>query len=427
MPLKLDDRVFPNLYGQFGVDIKSSIDRGDYSDISNIISKGRKQIIDDVKSSGLRGRGGAGFATGLKWSFVPDPEKSNKNHYLVVNADESEPGTCKDREILRHEPHKLIEGIVVASYAIGAKVCYVYIRGEYYNEAVVLQEAIEEAYAQKKIGKNACDSGHDIDVYIHRGAGAYICGEETAMLESIEGNKGQPRLKPPFPALVGLYGSPTVINNVESIAAVPTILRRGAEWYKNFGRENNYGTKLYCISGHVNKPCVVEEEMGIPMKTLINEYAGGVIGGWENLLAVIPGGSSCPLLPASLCQDVKMDYDDLRRAGSSLGTGGAIVMAKEVNGKKTDIVKCISRITDFYKHESCGQCTPCREGVSWLSKMMHRFVEGDYHASEIDKIIALTKQIEGHTICAFGDAASWPIQALVKHFKPEMIERAKRK
>lgn len=421
--LKQEDRIFQNLYGFEPIDIQSCIKRDDYKDIANFIGKGRKQIIDDVKASGLRGRGGAGFPTGLKWSFVPDPEKSGKPHYLVVNADESEPGTCKDREILRHEPHKLLEGIVVASYAIGARVCYIYIRGEYYNEAVVVQNAIDEAYKLGKLGKNACDSGHDIDVYIHRGAGAYICGEETAMLESIEGNKGQPRLKPPFPALVGLYGCPTVINNVESIAVVPTIFRRGIEWYKSFGRENNYGTKLYCISGHVNDPCVVEEKMSIPMKTLIEEYAGGVIGGWDNLLAIIPGGSSCPLLPAHLCTDALMDYDDLRTRGSSLGTGGAIVMAKEVNGRKTDIIKCIARISHFYKHESCGQCTPCREGVSWLSQMMDRFVDGNCKKEEIDKLLSLTKQIEGHTICAFGDAAAWPIQGLIKHFRHEIETR----
>jgi NADH-quinone oxidoreductase subunit F len=245
------------------------------------------------------------------------------------------------------------------------------------------------------------------------------------MLESLEGNKGQPRLKTPFPALVGLYGCPTVINNVESIAVVPTILRRGADWFKSFGSENNYGTKLYCLSGHINKPCVVEEKMGIPLRDLIDHYGGGVIGGWDNLLAVIPGGSSCPLIPASLCDDAKMDFDSMRKIGTSLGTGGAIVMAREVRGVKTDIIKCIARITKFYKHESCGQCTPCREGVSWLSKIMDRMVTGDFIREEIDQLLALTKKIEGHTICAFGDAAAWPIQGLIKHFRSELESRAK--
>lgn len=424
--LKQEDRIFQNLYGYEPVNIENAIKRGDFAGVKEVILKGRKEIVESIKASGLRGRGGAGFSTGLKWSFVPDPEKSGKPHYLVVNADESEPGTCKDREILRHEPYKLLEGIVIASYAIGAKTCYVYIRGEYYNEALVLENAIKEAYQKGKLGKNACDSGWDVDVFVHRGAGAYICGEETAMLESIEGKKGQPRLKPPFPAICGLYGCPTVVNNVESIAVVGTIFKRGIEWFKSFGAENNAGTKVFAISGHVNEPCVVEESMSIPFKTLIEEYAGGIIGGWENLLAIIPGGSSCPLIPASLCQDLLMDYDSTRKAGSSFGTGGIIVMAKEVNGVKTDIVKAIARISKFYKHETCGQCTPCREGVPWISKIMDRMVKGDYKKHEIDDLFNLTKQIEGHTICAFGDAAAWPIQGLIRHFRPELEARAKK-
>jgi NADH-quinone oxidoreductase subunit F len=423
--LRKEDRIFQNLYGMEEVSLKSAVNRGDFTGISEMIAKGRKQIVEDVKLSGLRGRGGAGFATGLKWSFVPDPEKSGKPHYLVVNADESEPGTCKDREILRHEPYKLLEGIVVASYAIGAKTCYIYIRGEYYNEALVMQKAIDECYSDGKLGKNACGSGWDIDVFIHRGAGAYICGEETAMLESIEGKKGQPRLKPPFPALVGLYGCPTVVNNVESIAVVPTIMRRTPSWFKSFGAENNAGTKIFGISGHVVTPCVIEEAMSIPFRTIVEEYAGGIIGGWDNLLALIPGGSSCPLIPASACQDLLMDFDSTRKAGTSFGTGGMIVIAKEVNGKRTDIVNVIARISKFYKHETCGQCTPCREGVPWISKVMDRMVKGDYAKNEIDTLLKLTKQIEGHTICAFGDAAAWPIQGLIKHFRPELEARAR--
>lgn len=423
--LKQEDRIFQNLYGHQEVTIDGAIGRGDFSGISEIISKGRKQIIDDIKASGLRGRGGAGFSTGLKWSFVPNPESSGKPHYLVVNADESEPGTCKDREILRHEPYKLLEGIVLASFAIGANTCYIYVRGEYYNEAIVLEEAIQKAYALGKLGKNACNSGWDIDVHVHRGAGAYICGEETAMLESLEGNRGQPRLKPPFPALIGLYGCPTVINNVESIAVVATILRKGPDWFKKFGTENNFGTKVFCVSGHVKNPCVFEESMGISFKTAVEEYAGGVIGGWDNLLALIPGGSSCPLIPASLCQDLLMDFDSTRKAGTSFGTGGMIVIAKEVSGTKTDIVQCIARISAFYKHESCGQCTPCREGVPWISKIMNRMVKGEFAHNEIDTLLDLTKQIEGHTICAFGDAAAWPVQGLIRHFRSELEARAK--
>lgn len=423
--LQQKDKVFQNLYGYDPVTLKNAIQAGDFKNTAEIISMERKKIIELIKASGLRGRGGAGFSTGLKWSFVPDPEKSGKPHFLVVNADESEPGTCKDREILRHEPYKLLEGIVIASYAIGAHICYIYVRGEYYNEAMVLEKAIKEAVEEGRIGKNACGSGWDIEIHVHRGAGAYICGEETAMLESIEGNKGQPRLKPPFPAITGLYGCPTVINNVESIAVVPTIIRKGAEWFKSFGNENNFGTKVFAISGHVNHPCVIEEKMSIPFKTIVEEYAGGVIGGWENLLALIPGGSSCPLIPASLCQDLLMDFDSTRKAGTSFGTGGMIVMAREVNGEKTDIIECIARISRFYKHETCGQCTPCREGVPWVSKIMDRIVKGEFEKWEIDALLNLTKQIEGHTICAFGDAAAWPVQGLIRHFRSEIEARVR--
>ena len=421
--LKKEDRIYKNLYGQGSVDLTSAKARGDWHRTKEFVEMGKECIISTVRASGLRGRGGAGFATGLKWSFVPPQEKTKKPHYLIVNADESEPGTCKDREILRYEPHKILEGIVIAARAIEANTCYIYIRGEYVFEANVMENAIKEAMQAGLLGKNACDSGWNIDVFVHRGAGAYICGEETAMIESIEGKKGQPRLKPPFPALVGLYGCPTVVNNVESIASVPEIFRRGAEWFKSIGRENNHGTKLFCVSGHVNKPCVFEENMSLSMKDLIEKHAGGVVGGWDNLLAIIPGGSSCPLIPAKLCDDAIMDYDGMRDVGSALGTGGMIVIAKEVNGKKTDIVKCISRITKFYKHESCGQCTPCREGVKWLYDLIRLIELGNFKRAEVDKLVAITKGIEGHTICAFGDAASWPIQAMVKHFGEEIKAR----
>ena len=353
------------------------------------------------------------------------PKDANKPSYLVINADESEPGTCKDRDILRHEPHKLIEGALLAGYAMRAVAAYIYIRGEFYNEASAVQKAIEEAYKDGLLGKNAAGSGYDFDVYLHRGAGAYICGEETALLESLEGKKGQPRLKPPFPAGAGLYGCPTTVNNVETISVVPTILRRGGKWFAGLGKANNTGTKVFCISGHVNNPCNVEEEMGISMRDLIETHAGGVIGGWDNLLAVIPGGSSCPVLPKSICDSVHMDFDSLKACKSGLGTAGLIVMNKE-----TDIIEAIERLSHFYMHESCGQCTPCREGTGWMWRVMKRLVRGDAEVEEIDRLIEVSKQIEGHTICALGDAAAWPIQGLVRHFRGEIearIDRFKQK
>lgn len=414
--LKKEDRIFTNLYGSEDISINAAISRGDWSNTKDILAKGREWIIDNVKSSGLRGRGGAGFSTGTKWSFMP--KNSSKPSYLLVNADESEPGTCKDREIIRNEPHKLLEGCVIASFAIGAKTCYIYIRGEFYNEAKVLQNAIDEAYQSGMIGKNACGSGNDIDVYLHRGAGAYICGEETALIESLEGKKGQPRMKPPFPAGAGLYGCPTTINNVESIAVVPTILRRGADWFAGLGRPNNTGTKIFSISGHVNNPCNVEEEMGIPLRELIEKHAGGVIGGWDNLLAVIPGGSSVPMLPKNICDTVLMDFDSLRAEQTALGTAAVIVM-----NKSTDLIYAIARLSKFYMHESCGQCTPCREGTGWMWRMMMRLVKGDAKVEEIDRLLEITKQVEGHTICALGDAAAWPIQGLIRHFRHVIEER----
>lgn len=415
--LKEEDKIFTNLHGQQSHDLKSSKKRGDWDNTKALLDKGREFIIEEVKKSGLRGRGGAGFSTGMKWSFMP--KNLEKPCYLVVNADESEPGTCKDRDILRFEPHKLIEGCLLASFAIGANDCYIYIRGEFYNEASNIQRALDEAYKDGLIGKNACNSGFDCNIYLHRGAGAYICGEETALLESLEGKKGMPRLKPPFPAGFGLYGCPTTINNVESIAVVPTILRRGASWFASIGKPNNTGTKIFCISGHVNKPCNVEEAMGISLKELIEKYAGGVRGGWDNLKAIIPGGSSVPLLPKSLCE-VDMDFDSLRTAGSGLGTGGIIVM-----DKSTDIIYAIARLSKFYMHESCGQCTPCREGTGWTWRVMMRLVEGNAQKSEIDELLNVTKEIEGHTICALGDAAAWPIQGLIRHFRSEIEERIK--
>ena len=415
--LKDQDRIFTNIYGWADPGLKAAKARGDWDGTAKLLKLGHDEIVERMKASGLRGRGGAGFPTGLKWSFMPK-EVKDRPHYLVVNADESEPGTCKDRDIIRHEPHKLLEGCVVAGFTMRAHVAYIYIRGEFVNEARRLQAAIDEAYDAGLLGKNAAKSGWDFDIYLHRGAGAYICGEETALLESLEGKKGQPRLKPPFPAGVGLYGCPTTVNNVESIAVAPTILRRGASWFAGLGKENNTGTKLFCISGHVNKPCNVEEEMGIPLRELLEKHAGGVRGGWDNLLAVIPGGSSTPLMPIDVCNDITMDFDALRAAGTGLGTAGIIVM-----DKSTDIVKAIARLSYFYKHESCGQCTPCREGTGWMWRMMERLVRGEAESHEIDTLEQVTRQIEGHTICALGDAAAWPIQGLIKHFRPEIERR----
>jgi NADH-quinone oxidoreductase subunit F len=346
------------------------------------------------------------------------PKESDRPTYLVVNADESEPGTCKDRDILRNDPHKLLEGCLLAGVGMGTGACYIYIRGEFYNEAQRLQAAIEEAYAAGLIGKNACGSGYDYDIYLHRGAGAYICGEETGLLESLEGKKGQPRLKPPFPAAVGLYGCPTTVNNVETIATAPAILKRGAKWFASIGRPRNTGTKIFCISGHVEQPCNVEEAMSIPMRELIERHAGGVRGGWDNLLAVIPGGSSTPCLPKSVCDEVLMDFDSLVAVQSGLGTAALIVM-----DKSTDIVRAIARLSQFYKHESCGQCTPCREGLGWVWRVMERMVAGNASVAEIDMLYDVSKEIEGHTICALADGAMWPVQGLIRHFRPEMERR----
>ena len=415
--LQDSDRIFKNIYGPDGADLASAQKRGDWDNTKDLLAKGRDWVIEEVKSSGLRGRGGAGFPTGLKWSFMPK-ENDGRPHYLVVNADESEPGTCKDRDIMRHEPHKLLEGCLLAGFAMGAHACYIYVRGEFIREREALQKAVNEAYDAGLLGKNACGSDWDYDIYVHHGAGAYICGEETALIESLEGKKGQPRLKPPFPANVGLYGCPTTVNNVESIAVTPTICRRGAGWFSGLGREGNTGTKLFCISGHVNKPCNVEEEMGIPLKELLEKHAGGVRGGWDNLFAVIPGGSSVPMLPKEICDTVLMDFDSLKEVQSGLGTAAVIVM-----DKSTDLVKAIARISHFYKHESCGQCTPCREGTGWMWRVMERIAKGQAKPQEIDTLLQVTKQIEGHTICALGDAAAWPIQGLFRHFRPEIEAR----
>lgn len=404
--------------------ISSAIRRGDWQGTSQLLKKGDDWIIGEIKTSGLRGRGGAGFPSGLKWSFMNprDPvEKLNLKgpRYLVVNADEGEPGTCKDREIMRKEPHKLIEGCLLAGRAMNATAAYIYVRGEFVEETRRLEYAIVEAYSKGFLGKNCCETGYAFDVYVHRGAGAYICGEETALIESLEGKQGKPRLKPPFPANIGLFGCPTTVANVETVAVAPTILRRGGSWFSSLGRDKNSGTKLFCISGHVNKPCTVEEVMGIPLRELIERHAGGVRGdgGWDkNLLAIIPGGSSVHLLPKKLCDDALMDFDGLKDLGSGLGTAAVIVM-----DRRTDIIRSILRLSSFYRHESCGQCTPCREGTRWMEQMLLKIADGKGESiREIDDLEDITRQIEGHTICALGDAAAWPVQGLIRHFRPLM-------
>jgi NADH-quinone oxidoreductase subunit F len=410
------DRIFTNLYGQADWTLAGARARGGWQDTKTFIERGRDWITNEVKGSGLRGRGGAGFPTALKWTFMPKVS-DGRPHYLVVNADESEPGTCKDRDILRHDPHHLVEGCLLAGRAMDAHTAIIYVRGEFIRERHRLEHAVQEAYDAKLIGKDNVH-GWDFDIIVHHGAGAYICGEETALLESLEGKKGQPRLKPPFPAAMGVYGCPTTVNNVESIAVVPEILRRGGAWFAGIGRANNTGTKLMCVSGHVNKPATFEEAMGVTFEEMIEKHCGGIRGGWDNLLAVIPGGASVPCVPGEKIRHALMDFDGLKEAGSSLGTAAVIVM-----DKSTDIIRAIWRLSAFYKHESCGQCTPCREGTGWMMRVMERMVEGRAQKREIDMLFEVTKQVEGHTICALGDAAAWPIQGLIRNFRHVMEER----
>jgi len=410
------DRIFTNLYGFEDWTLEGARSRGAWDGTKAILERGQDAIIKSMKDSGLRGRGGAGFSTGLKWSFMPK-EVKERPHYLVVNADESEPGTCKDRDIMRHDPHLLVEGCLIASFAMRAHACYIYVRGEFIRERERLQAAVDQAYEANLIGRNNIH-GWDFDCYVHHGAGAYICGEETALLESLEGKKGQPRLKPPFPANMGVYGCPTTVNNVETIAVVPAILRRGAEWFAGIGRPNNTGTKVFCISGHVNRPCNVEEAMSIPLRELIERHAGGVRGGWDNLMAVIPGGSSMPVLNKEIADTILMDFDSLVAVKSGLGTAAVTVM-----DKSTDIIKAFARLAYFYRHESCGQCTPCREGCGWMWRVLTRMQRGDAEIAEIDLLQEVTKQIEGHTICAFGEGASWPVQGFLRHFRSEIEDR----
>jgi NADH-quinone oxidoreductase subunit F len=414
--IKEKDKIFTNINGDSDCYLQGAYQRGDWDNTKKIIENGRSWIIEQVKNSGLKGRGGAGFSTGMKWDFMP--KIIERPHYLVVNADEGEPGTCKDRNILRYEPHKLIEGCLIGGFAIGAKIGYIYIRGEFFAESIILQKAIDEAYKAKLLGKNACKSGWDFDLYIHRGAGAYICGEESALLESLEGKKGLPRLKPPFPADKGLYGCPTTVNNVESLAVVPTILRRGANWFSSLGTPKSKGSKLFCISGHVNNACVVEEELGIPLKDLIEKHANGVRGGWKNLKAVIPGGSSTPIISKDICDYITMDFESLESVHTSLGTGAVIVM-----DRSTDLVKTIARLSKFYMDESCGQCSPCREGTGWLWRLMEKISKKQASKDDLILLESLTYQMSGHTICGLGDAAALPIQGLFRYFSKEIEDK----
>jgi NADH-quinone oxidoreductase subunit F len=410
------DRIFTNLYGHVATSLRAAEQRGVWDNTRRIAQKGPEWICKEIERSGLRGRGGAGFPTGLKWSFVPT-DSDGLPCYLVVNADEGEPGTCKDRDILRHEPHLLIEGCLLASLAIGAHCCYIYIRGEFFHERRILQSAIDEAYDARWIGQRNL---HDwpLEIHVHHGAGAYIAGEETALIESLEGKKALPRLKPPFPTQCGLYGCPTIVNNVETIAVVGTILRRGSQWFANLGRPNNSGNKIYCISGHVNAPCNVEEALGVTFRELVDRHCGGVCGGWDNLLAVIPGGATTPLIPAREIIDAPLDFDTMQSLKSALGTGGLIVFHKS-----TDLLRAIARISRFYMHESCGQCTPCREGAGWVWRMLARMAEGRAQRHEIQMLLDIVSQIEGHTICALGDSVAWPVQGLIRHFRDHVEQR----
>ena len=391
----------------------SYLKSGGYQALRKILTEGwtREQVIDTVKTSALRGRGGAGFPTGLKWSFMPRNAPGNK--YILCNSDESEPGTCHDRDILRFNPHAVIEGMIIGGWAMGATVGYNYMRGEFQNEPFErFDAAIAEAYQHGWLGKNILGSGFDYDVYASLGAGAYICGEETALMESLEGKKGQPRFKPPFPANYGLYGKPTTINNTETFASVPAIIRNGAEWFLNIGKPNNGGPKIFSVSGHVRNPGNFEVPLGTPFRDLL-EMAGGLRPG-RKLKGVIPGGSSMPVLPASVMMDITMDFDALQKAGSGLGSGAVIVM-----DDSTCMVRALTRIARFYYHESCGQCTPCREGTGWMYRVLKRISEGLGTIEDLHLLKSAAGQIEGHTICAFGEAAAWPVQGMLKQFWPE--------
>jgi NADH-quinone oxidoreductase subunit F len=392
---------------------------GGYATLRKALGMKPEEVTDEVKKSGLRGRGGACFPTGLKWSFMP--KETTKTKYLCVNGDEAEPGTFKDRQIFEFNPHLLVEGTVISAYAMGVSVCYVYIRGEYARWASLFQKAIDDAYAAGYVGKNILGTSFSTEIYIHRGAGAYICGEESALMTSIEGDRGYPRVKPPFPAQFGLWGCPTTINNVETIANVPIIIRNGGEWYSRIGAPKHPGPLLYGLSGHVNRPGIYELSTGVLLTDLIYKYAAGVPGD-KKIKAIIPGGSSTPVLRGDEIEGLKMDAESLKAVGSAIGTAGVIVMDED-----TDLVKVLLRITKFYYHESCGQCTPCREGTGWMWKILKRIDIGDGTPADLDMLVEVADNIEGNTICALGDAAAWPVQSFVKRFRDEFEKKLKPK
>ncbi len=402
--------VLPEISNLAQIEVYES--NGGYGALRKAIGMAPEAVTDEVKKSGLRGRGGAGFPTGLKWTFMP--KQTDKPKYLAINADESEPGSFKDRQVLEFNPHQLIEGIVMASYAMGIKTAYVYIRGEYYKWMQLLQKALDDAYSHGYAGENILGSGYSVNIYIHRGAGAYICGEESGLMESIEGKRGYPRVKPPFPAQNGLWGNPTTINNVETIANVPAILWNGAEWFSKIGAGKHPGTLLFGVSGHVNNPGVFELPTGTLLTDIIYNYAGGVIGD-RKIKMVIPGGSSMPPLRGDELEGVRMDADSLKAVGSAIGTGGIIVMDED-----TSLVKVLLRVTKFYWHESCGQCTPCREGTGWMRKILQRMSEGNGKLDDLDLLLRVANNIEGNTICALGDAAAWPVKFTIQRFRKEL-------
>lgn len=411
-----DKLLLPDIPALHRIDVYER--NGGYGALKKALSMKPDDVIEEVKKSNLRGRGGACFPTGLKWTFMP--KQTAKMKYLCANGDESEPGTFKDRQIFELNPHLFIEGSLIAAYAIGAGIIYVYIRGEYLKWIRLLQKAIDDAYAKGYIGKNILGSDFSTEMYIHRGAGAYICGEESALMNSIEGYRGYPRVRPPFPAQYGLWGCPTTINNIETLANVPIIISRGADWYAKIGHPKQPGTLLYGISGHVNKPGVYELPTGVLLTDLIHRYAGGVPGN-KKIKAVIPGGSSTMWLRGDEIEGVRMDADSLKAVGTTIGTGGVIVMDED-----TDILKVLARIAHFYHHESCGQCTPCREGCGWMEKILNRFVVGEGTLADIDLLLDVANNIEGNTICALGDAAAWPVQSVIRKFRDEFERRAKK-
>ncbi|XP_037937949.1 NADH dehydrogenase [ubiquinone] flavoprotein 1, mitochondrial-like [Teleopsis dalmanni] len=420
-PLCDENRIFQNLYGQHDWRLRGALKRGDWFKTKEILQKDPEWVINELKAAHLRGRGGAGFPTAVKLSFMRLATDESIPKFLIVNVDEGEPGTCKDREILRHEPHKVIEGCLILGRVVGARTAFVFIRGNFYNEACNLSYAIAEAYENKLIGKNACGAGYDFNVHVHRCAGNYIRGEETALIDCLEGQGGKPHPKAIFNFEKGVYGYPTLLLNNETVAIIPTIIRRGGRWFAGLGRPFNTGTKLFCISGHVNNPCTVEEEMSVPLKEMIERHAGGVRGGWDNLLAIIPGGSSTAILTKDACENVLMDYDSLAKSQSALGTGGIIVF-----DKSADIVEGLARFVHFYKNESCTQCTPCQEGLRYLHQTMQSILKGKAKPDDIDKMLKLASNMRAATMCALADSSAHALMGFLQKFRPFVEAKIKK-